>query len=97
LSQIVDVVFPLAPTEEDGFIFYPEPVKLADALATLGTQIGVRITAVPELENVPVNPCTFRNLPLQTALDLLLRQWPVAGYGYEVRDDGILLRPASGR
>ena len=95
LAKRVTAVLPIPPKPEEGFVFYPNPLPLSEMLRSFSAQCGVRVEASPALADVPINPCAFVDLPLRTALGLLLRQWPVAGYGYEVRDGGVLIRAAA--
>ena len=66
-------------------------VRLGELLPTLSSQLGVQVTADAGMANFPVLPMTCRNVPIRTALDLLVRQWPVAGFGYAVTPSGIRL------
>lgn len=72
--------------------FTAEPLLLRDVLATLSRQLGISILAQRELADVPINPCRLHKVRLETALNLLLRQWPLPDFGFEVQEEKILIR-----
>ena len=55
-------------------------------------QLGVKVTAQRRLAEIPINPVVFKNVRLETAMNLLLRQWPLAGFVWELQADRILIR-----
>lgn len=71
------------------FSFQAEPATLGELLGTLSAQIGLPVTADAEVARLPVNITILEDLPLETALDLLVQQWPVPRYGYQLRDGGV--------
>lgn len=93
LAQTVSVALPKEPEPGKPFEFYRAPQKLKDALPTLSAQLGVTVKADKRLLDFPVNPCIMRKLSLRSALNLLVRQWPLDKFGYEITADGILIRP----
>ncbi len=72
--------------------FLSEPIPLHEALTPLTEQLGVEIVARRRLADSPINPCVMTGIRLGTALDLLIRQWPLAEFGYEVQPNRILIR-----
>ena len=72
--------------------FSADPVPLREVLASLTRQLGIKITAQRQLGEVPINPCRMHNVRLETAMNLLLRQWPLPDFGFEVQEDKILIR-----
>lgn len=87
LEKTVSIHVPDRGTE---FSFQAEPVKLGEVLGTLSAQIGLAVTADPEVARLPVNITILEGLPLETALDLLVQQWPVPRYGYRLENGGVL-------
>lgn len=71
------------------FSFQAEPATLGELLSTLSAQIGLPVTADTEVARLPVNISVLEDLPLEIALDLLVQQWPVPRYGYQLRDGAI--------
>lgn len=66
-------------------------VPLSTVLASLTAQLGVRIEAEKALHDLPVVPAYYHELKVETILDLLIRQWPVPGFGYHVLADRIVI------
>ena len=92
LDKPVSVTLPPLPDTRDQFVIASEPMPLHDVLYPLTEQLGIEIVAQRRLADIPVNPCVFRNVRLSTALDLLIRQWPLARFGWELQSGRILLR-----
>ena len=63
-------------------------------LPELSLQLGMRVQATEEVQHLPVNPVVMNNVSRETALELLLHQWLVPDFRYEVRDGTILIRRA---
>lgn len=68
------------------------PITLQEALLPLTVQLGVEIVVQKKLGDIPINPCRMSAVNLETALTLLLRQWPLPGFGFEVQEGRILIR-----
>ncbi|HRK34150.1 MAG TPA: hypothetical protein PLJ47_06100 [Candidatus Hydrogenedentes bacterium] len=66
--------------------------KLGDILPALSEQLGVQVVAEKGLLSFPVNPIHLHKVRVRTAMDLLLRQWLEANYGYQVTKDRIVIR-----
>lgn len=91
LDKQVDLYLPLRP-ENDATLKIPQTaVPLGALLSRLSEQLGVGVEVAPGLDEVPVNPCVMRNVRVRTALDLLIRQWPVPKFGYKIIDDKVLI------
>ncbi len=93
LDRPVSLSLPGIPGEgKEDVIFAFQPIPLGDALFPLTEQLGIEVVAQRRLRNIPVNPIIFKNVRLQTALDLLIRQWPVTGFTWELQANRILIR-----
>lgn len=95
LERRVNLDLPAAPPDADRVAFSVAPITLAEALPTLSAAMGVSVMATVEVADLPVNPCTMRDIRIGDALNLIVRQWPLPNFGYEVRDDGIVIRAAT--
>ncbi|HNZ47402.1 MAG TPA: hypothetical protein PKN92_01025 [Candidatus Hydrogenedentes bacterium] len=82
---------PVSPDNEAA-LFGAESIPLKDALLPLSTQAGIEIVCRRALADIPINPFVCTDVSLRTALNLLIRQWPLPSFGYEVQDNRILLR-----
>lgn len=91
LEAKVDVSLPAPPKDNARFEAAEGPVTLASVLATLSAQLGVPVTADRGLEKLPVNPVVMRDIPARTAINLLIRQWPVAKFAWSWIDGGVRL------
>ena len=92
LEQRVTVYLPESPTRPNEIRMLPGATPLAEVLPSLSSQLGVRVVAEPGLEELPVNPAVFRDVPVSTAMDLLIRQWLRPEYGYHVAHDRLVIR-----
>ena len=88
---LVSLPFPGANPVETAFSGRPAPLR--EILTPLSRQLGVRVAAYRSMADIPVTPCLLRNIRVRTVIELLLRQWPVDTFGYEVSSERILLRP----
>jgi len=61
-------------------------------LDSLSQQLGILVVAEKGLEDLPVNPVVLNNVRVQTAMDLLIRQWLIPDFGYQVAGDRIVIR-----
>lgn len=92
LDRQVSLALPANPENKEDVVLVSQPVPLHDALFPLTEQLGVEIVARRQLADIPINPCVINKVRLSTALDLLIRQWPLASFGWEVQADRILIR-----
>ncbi len=92
LDKEVSLSLPIVPEDKEGLLFSALPIPLHEALYPLSEQLGIEVTAQRQLGDIPINPVVFKRLRLETAMDLLLRQWPLAQFGWELQTDRILIR-----
>lgn len=65
---------------------------LGEVLPEISAQLGVPVTADRNMLRLPLNPMVMTMLPIETAMDLIIRQWLVPEFVYEVDGEGIRLR-----
>ncbi|GMW01243.1 MAG: hypothetical protein AMXMBFR84_23800 [Candidatus Hydrogenedentota bacterium] len=92
LNRIVHVYLPVPPKKDEPIEMLPDPTTLDKVLAPLSRQLGITVVAEPELAAFPINPAVFHHVRVRTALDLIVRQWLLADYGYQVTADRVVLR-----
>lgn len=92
LDKRVSVTLPPLPDSKNQFVMASEPMPLREVLYPLTEQLGIEVVAQRRLADIPVNPCVFRNVRLSTALDLLIRQWPLAQFGWELQSGRVVLK-----
>ena len=93
LDRVVDIVLPDPGTNAIATAFAAKAAPLKDVLTPLTRQVGAEVAAKRALADIPINPCTMHKVRLRTAMDLLIRQWPVASFGYEIVGNQLLIRP----
>jgi hypothetical protein len=91
LDKSVSLTLPNRSASAQG-AFASNPIPLSDALLPLTEQLGVEVVAQRRLADIPINPCQMNAIPMETALNLLLRQWPLFDFGFEVQEGRILIR-----
>jgi len=94
LEQRVTVMLPHPPSGADGLRLVGDARRLEDVLDPLSEQLGVPVVAEKGLGELPVNPAVFTQVRVQTALDLLVRQWLVLvpEFGYQFTGDRVVIR-----
>ncbi len=92
LSKHLDLILPHPPQGEGQLPAYRRPFRLARVLSSLSAQIGMPVEVQAELRDFPVNPCAMKDVSLRTALNLLVRQWPLDRFGYECDGKRVYLR-----
>lgn len=92
LDKTVSLTLPPLEDSQNQFVIASEPMPLNEVLYPLTKQLGIEVVAERRLADIPINPCVFRNVRLSTALDLLVRQWPLAQFGWELQPGRILLK-----
>jgi len=65
--------------------------KLHTVLSELSLQIGIPIKAEGKINHLPVNPMVLNNVSREMALELILHQWMLPIFTYEVQDGSIML------
>jgi hypothetical protein len=93
LDRIVDVVLPESGADPIQTAFSAKPALLQDVLTPLTRQLNIEVAAKKVLAEIPINPCTMHKVRVRTVMDLLIRQWPVANFGYECSENQLLIRP----
>ena len=58
----------------------------------MSEQLGLTVTSDAGMRRLPVNPVVMRKVPIETVLELIIRQWLVPEFGYELDGAGIRLR-----
>lgn len=91
LDRVVDVFLPAMPEDPARLAIQPGGVPLSKVLGTLSQRLGIAVTAEEGLGEIPVNPVAFNHVRVRTVLDLLIRQWPRADFGYELANNQILI------
>jgi len=81
------------PRDGDAALFKSGSTRLSDALPALSAQLGLEVSADGSMADLPVNAAVLAGVPLETALDLLIWQWPLPEFGYRVTGAGIHFCP----
>lgn len=63
-------------------------------LPELSLQLGMPVKATDDVRTLPVNPMVINNVPRSTALNLIVRQWMIPAFQYEVIDGTITIKRA---
>jgi len=92
LARRVNVVLPTAPGTRGPIPFQAGALPFSKAVQSLSRQLGVPIGIDKALEDLPVNPVVFTDVPIGTVLDLVIRQWLYPDIGYEVQKNQIIVR-----
>lgn len=92
LDRPVSLVLPFAPSPGRPLEMQQHAFELGQVLDSMSQQLGVTVVAEEGLEELPVNPAVIANVRMRTALDLVIRQWLVPNYGYQVTHDRIVIR-----
>jgi len=70
-------------------VFQSVATPLKKVLPTLSSRLGIPVTATAAVDSLPVNISVFQNVSVETALDLLVRQWLLPRYGYRLDEGGL--------
>jgi hypothetical protein len=92
LEREVDLVLPRPPDDPGVLEMRAGARPLAAVLDSLSRQLGIKVVAESELLDIPINPAVMNGVRVRTALDLLIRQWPIQGFGYHMAGDRIILK-----
>jgi len=65
---------------------------LGEVLPELSAQLGITVTADRIMHRLPLNPMVISDTPIETAMDLIIRQWLIPEFFFEVDGTGIRLR-----
>jgi hypothetical protein len=92
LGQRVNLRLPKPPDDARHFEVVRGAMSLRDALPIISQQLGISVRAEERLYDFPVNPTVMNDLPLRTALDLLVAPWLLPQFGYELDGDNVTIR-----
>ncbi|MBN2309732.1 MAG: LysM peptidoglycan-binding domain-containing protein, partial [Candidatus Hydrogenedentes bacterium] len=92
LEQEVSLILPRRPAIPGRLDVTYGSTPLSRSLAAISMQLGFPVVAEKGLEELPINPVVMNGVRVRTALDLLIRQWLVPEFGYEMRADRIVIR-----
>lgn len=65
--------------------------RLHSVLPELSLQLGMPVRATEEILHLPVNPVVMNDVSRATALELMMQQWLVPAFRYQVQDGTILI------
>ncbi|MFP6583925.1 MAG: hypothetical protein VCD00_15405 [Candidatus Hydrogenedentota bacterium] len=65
--------------------------RLHSVLPELSLQLGMPVRATEEILHLPVNPVVMNDISRATALELLMQQWLVPAFQYQVQDGTVLI------
>lgn len=82
LDAEVSLVLPEVARRPGSAVFIREALPLGDLLGSLSKQLGLTVTAAPELRDLPVNYTVLNKVSVRNALNLIVRQWPVPKFGF---------------
>lgn len=89
LDRQVTLYLPFVPAEPGRLSGYSRAVPLSQVLPELSKQTGLHFEADARTLELPVNPSVMTNVRLETALDLIVHQWPIPRYGYRVHGETV--------
>jgi hypothetical protein len=92
LDKPVDLVLPASPEDPKRILTLGGATSLQKVLGVLTRQFGIPVVAEQGLEDIPVNPCIFNHVRVRTVLDLLIRQWPVPEFGYQLANNQVVIQ-----
>ncbi|HOE66326.1 MAG TPA: hypothetical protein PLO62_07350 [Candidatus Hydrogenedentes bacterium] len=92
LDKRIDVYLPQRSKDPARFPLRFAASRLDSVLGTLSEQAAAPITAEKDVQGLPVNPVTLRNVRVATAMDLLVRQWLAPEFGYDAIQGSIHIR-----
>lgn len=96
LDTIVDLYTPAKPEDPTHYAVPSGAQPLRHVLDALSQQLGRTVVVAPGMEEFPVNPCALIRMRVRTALDLLIRQWPMPDFGYAMEGGQIVIRRNKG-
>ncbi len=96
LDTVVDLYLPSKPDDTKNYEIPSHALPLGRVLDALSQQLGRTVVAAPGMEEFPVNPCALIKVRVRTAMDLLIRQWPVPDFGYAMEGGRIVIRRNKG-
>ena len=92
LRKRVSVTLPTVQYGSSSFEAQQGATPLAEVLEALSIQLGLPVAAEKRLDELPVNPVVMNNVPLRKAMELLIHQWLVPDFVYDLTEQGIYIR-----
>lgn len=92
LSRKVTVQLPAPINRGKGLQVLTTARSLRMAMRSLSQQLGVQVTSDPALLDLPVNNAHLNDISIQSLIEVVIRQWLVPDFVYEVGDNTITLR-----
>jgi hypothetical protein len=92
LDTVVDLYLPSKPDDTKNYEIPSRALSLGIVVDALSQQLGRTVVAAPGMEEFPINPCALIKVRIRTAMDLLIRQWPVPDFGYAMEGGQIVIR-----
>src|SRR5690606_17154702 len=77
LSRRVSLVLPELLRDRHQVARYAGARPLEALLPALSAQLGMEVNVQSRFREIPINPVVMNGVTVETALDLLIRQWPV--------------------
>lgn len=93
LTRRVSLRLPQAGAAATEVGAYASASTLENVLPGLSSQLGLTVTADPQLRRFPVNPCVMTNVTVETALRLLINQWLAQAFVVDVNQESLHIRP----
>lgn len=92
LEQRVSVALPEPSRRNNDRAIIAGAMPLYEVVDTLSEQLGITVVAERSMREFPVNPMVLKNVRIETAMNLLIRQWPVGEFGYQFTHDRLVIR-----
>lgn len=89
LDRHVSLYLPAPPEDPRRLLEESRAVSLEICAQRIGEQLGMRIEFDRSCGRLPVNPCVMSDVTIETAMRLLIQQWPLPHYGYTATEDTI--------
>ncbi len=89
LDRIVSVYLPAPPNDPRTLLEDSGAVPLAQCARSIADQLGMRVEFDRNCEKLPVNPCVMVGVSAETAVRLLIQQWPLPHYGFTATEESI--------
>ena len=92
LGRRVSLMLPVREEDPGHIQGHRGASTLGEVLLELSAQLEITITADPIMHRLPLNPVIISDTPIETAMDLIIRQWLIPEFFFEVAGTGIRLR-----
>ncbi len=77
------------PRNKPNLQFQNRAAPIKSVIDDMSRQLGVSVVVSPEMAAFPINPAVFSDMNLSDVLNLIVRQWPEADFGYRVTRDQV--------